>query len=126
MKKILLALAVLGAFAGTASAVTVEVSTIYLRRRHEHRAQQLRRHCRQSLRRERRCPAGDASDHAAVDHLLRSASPRQRGSGRPVGQFQIEHRFNPDTGRQNQTPPWNGRSYRPATAPLLGSSSTWP
>jgi predicted porin len=115
MKKSLVALAVLGAFAGAASAqssVTVYgVLDLALKKGN----------------------GGTSSNAGALGaskawNMSQSTTSRLgfRGSedmgGGLSAQFQIEHRFNPDTGAQNDaTTFWNGRSYVQLTSKAMGS-----
>ncbi|MFT3666599.1 porin [Piscinibacter sp.] len=115
MKKSLLALAVLGAFAGTAAAQSSV--TIYGL-------------VDMSIAKRNDCspcavnpgaPGNEAwtMQQSSVSRLGFRAN-EDLGGGLSA-QFQIEHRFNPDTGAQNQTPFWNGRSYVQLTSAAAGS-----
>jgi predicted porin len=105
MKKSLLALAVLGAFAGAAAAqssVTIYgVIDMSVAKRND---------CSPCAVN----PGAPSSDAWTVQQSTTSRlgfrGNEDLGGGMSA-QFQIEHRFNPDTGAQNQTPFWNGRSY---------------
>ncbi|WP_298828788.1 porin [uncultured Piscinibacter sp.] len=115
MKKSLLALAVLGAFAGTASAqssVTIYgVLDMSIAKRND---------CSP-------CAVNPGSPSSDAWTMQQSTTSRLgfRGNedlgGGLSAQFQIEHRFNPDTGAQNQAPFWNGRSYVQLTSAAAGS-----
>jgi len=115
MKKSLLALAVLGAFAGTAAAQSSV--TIY-------------GVLDQSIAKRNDCnpcavnPGAPGSDAWTMQQSTTSRlgfrGNEDLGGGLSA-QFQIEHRFNPDTGAQNQTPFWNGRSYVQLTSAAAGS-----
>lgn len=115
MKKSLLALAVLGAFAGTAAAQSSV--TIY-------------GVLDQSIAKRNDCspcavnPGAPGSD-AWVMQQSTTSRLGFRGNedlgGGLSAQFQIEHRFNPDTGAQNQAPFWNGRSYVQLTSASAGA-----
>ncbi len=117
MKKSLLALAVLGAFAGAASAQSSV--TIYGL-------------LDQSVQ---RTNGGTAPNDGAVQgaagraYNLRASSQSRLGfrgnedlGGGLSAQFQIEHRFDPDTGNTVAGSPfWQGRSYLQLTSSTLGS-----
>ncbi|MGE4051117.1 MAG: porin [Piscinibacter sp.] len=115
MKKSLLALAVLGAFAGTAAAqssVTIYgVLDMSIAKRND---------CSP-------CAVNPGAPGSDAWTMQQSTTSRLgfRGNedlgGGLSAQFQIEHRFNPDTGAQNQTPFWNGRSYVQLTSASAGS-----
>ena len=115
MKKSLLALAVLGAFAGTAAAqssVTIYgVVDMSIAKRND---------CNP-------CAVNPGAPGSAAWTMQQSTTSRLgfRGNedlgGGLSAQFQIEHRFNPDTGAQNQTPFWNGRSYVQLTSATAGA-----
>ena len=114
MKKSLLALAVLGAFAGAASAqssVTIYgVVDMSIAKSNGGTAVN---------------PGTPGTSKAWT--LQQSTTSRLgfRGNedlgGGLSAQFQFEHRFNPDTGAQNQTNFWNGRSYVQLTSAAAGS-----
>ncbi len=115
MKKSLLALAVLGAFAGVASAQSSV--TIY-------------GVLDQSVAKRNDCSPCAINPGAPANTawtLQQSTTSRLgfRGNedlgGGLSAQFTIEHRFNPDTGTQNQTPFWNGRSFVQLTSSAAGS-----
>ena len=117
MKKSLVALAVLGAFAGTASAQSSV--TIY-------------GVVDMSLAKTNNTGAGFAPNPGAPANnaytLQQSTTSRLgfRGTedmgGGLSAQFQIEHRFNPDTGAQNSAAAfWNGRSFVQLTSAGVGS-----
>ena len=115
MKKSLLALAVLGAFAGTAAAqssVTIYgVLDMSIAKRND---------CSP-------CAVNPGAPGSEAWTMQQSTTSRLgfRGNedlgGGLSAQFQIEHRFNPDTGAQNQTPFWNGRSYVQLTSASAGA-----
>ena len=115
MKKSLLALAVLGAFAGTAAAqssVTIYgVLDMSIAKRND---------CSP-------CAVNPGAPGSDAWTMQQSTISRLgfRGNedlgGGLSAQFQIEHRFNPDTGAQNQTPFWNGRSYVQLTSASAGA-----
>jgi predicted porin len=115
MKKSLLALAVLGAFAGTAAAqssVTIYgVLDMSIAKRND---------CSP-------CAVNPGAPGSDAWTMQQSTTSRLgfRGNedlgGGLSAQFQIEHRFNPDTGAQNQTPFWNGRSYVQLTSATAGA-----
>jgi len=115
MKKSLLALAVLGAFAGTAAAqssVTIYgVLDMSIAKRND---------CSP-------CAVNPGAPGSDAWTMQQSTTSRLgfRGNedlgGGLSAQFQIEHRFNPDTGAQNQTPFWNGRSYVQLTSASAGA-----
>ena len=117
MKKSLVALAVLGAFAGSASAQSSV--TIY-------------GVLDMSLAKTNSTGAGFASNPGAPGNnaytLQQSTTSRLgfRGTedmgGGLSAQFQIEHRLNPDTGAQNSAGAfWNGRSFVQLTSAGVGS-----
>jgi len=118
MKKSLLALAVLGAFAGTASAqssVTIYgVLDMSIAKNSCGDPGQL-------------CAVNPGAPAGKVWTMQQSTTSRLgfRGNedlgGGLSAQFQIEHRFNPDTGAQNQTPFWNGRSYVQLSSAAAGA-----
>ena len=115
MKKSLLALAVLGAFAGTASAQSSV--TIYGLRRPGHRQGQ-RRHRRQP-RRQRHVRGLDKCKQ--VDGLA-SRLPWQRRPGwRPVGSVPDRTPLHAGRRRAQPTPFWDGRSYVQLTSAAAGS-----
>ncbi len=115
MKKSLLALAVLGAFAGTAAAqssVTIYgVLDMSIAKRND---------CSP-------CAVNPGAPGSDAWTMQQSTTSRLgfRGNedlgGGLSAQFQIEHRFNPDTGAQNQAPFWNGRSYVQLTSASAGA-----
>lgn len=115
MKKSLLALAVLGAFAGTASAqssVTIygvlDMSIA-------------KNNCTTNCAVNPGAPAGEAwTMQQSTTSRLGFRGNEDLGGGLSA-QFQIEHRFNPDTGAQNQTPFWNGRSYVQLSSAAAGA-----
>ncbi len=118
MKKSLLALAVLGAFAGTAAAqssVTIYgVVDMSIAKNNCNSATKL-------------CAVNPGAPTSDAWTMQQSTTSRLgfRGNedlgGGLSAQFQIEHRFNPDTGAQNQAPFWNGRSYVQLTSAAAGS-----
>ncbi|MGD9835383.1 MAG: porin [Piscinibacter sp.] len=116
MKKSLLALAVLGAFAGTAAAqssVTIYgVLDMSIAKGND---------CSPCAINPGR-PAGDAwTMQQSTTSRLGFRGNEDLGGGLSA-QFQIEHRFNPDTGAQNSsTTFWNGRSYVQLTSASAGS-----
>lgn len=115
MKKSLLALAVLGAFAGTAAAqssVTIYgVLDMSIAKRND---------CSPCAVNPG-APANDAwTMQQSTTSRLGFRGNEDLGGGLSA-QFQIEHRFNPDTGAQNQTPFWNGRSYVQLTSASAGA-----
>ncbi len=115
MKKSLLALAVLGAFAGTAAAqssVTIYgVVDMSIAKRND---------CNPCAVNPG-APANDAwTMQQSTTSRLGFRGNEDLGGGLSA-QFQIEHRFNPDTGAQNQTPFWNGRSYVQLTSAAAGA-----
>ncbi len=118
MKKSLLALAVLGAFAGTASAqssVTIYgVLDMSIAKNSCGDPGQL---CAVNPG----APAGKAwTMQQSTTSRLGFRGNEDLGGGLSA-QFQIEHRFNPDTGAQNQTPFWNGRSYVQLSSAAAGA-----
>jgi predicted porin len=117
MKKSLLALAVLGAFAGTASAqssVTIYGVIDMSIAKDNCGAPQV-------------CAVNPGAPTGKAWTMQQSTTSRLgfRGNedlgGGLSAQFQIEHRFNPDTGAQNQTPFWNGRSYVQLSSAAAGA-----
>ena len=119
MKKSLLALAVLGAFAGTASAqssVTI-YGVVDMSIARNNCVATAANPCAVNAG----APAGDAwTMQQSTTSRLGFRGNEDLGGGLSA-QFQIEHRFNPDTGAQNQTPFWNGRSYVQLTSAAAGS-----
>ena len=119
MKKSLLALAVLGAFAGTASAqssVTI-YGVVDMSIARNNCVATAAKPCAVNAG----APAGDAwTMQQSTTSRLGFRGNEDLGGGLSA-QFQIEHRFNPDTGAQNQTPFWNGRSYVQLTSAAAGS-----
>jgi len=117
MKKSLLALAVLGAFAGTASAqssVTIYGVLDMSIAKDNCSATTV---CAVNPG----APAGDAwTMQQSTTSRLGFRGNEDLGGGLSA-QFQIEHRFNPDTGAQNQTPFWNGRSYVQLSSAAAGA-----
>ena len=117
MKKSLLALAVLGAFAGTAAAqssVTIYgVLDMSI--------------AKNNCGAPSACAVNPGAPAGKAWTMQQSTTSRLgfRGNedlgGGLSAQFQIEHRFNPDTGAQNQTPFWNGRSYVQLTSAAAGA-----
>src|SRR5688500_4625327 len=114
MKKSLLALAVLGAFAGAASAQSSV--TIY-------------GSLDMALMKSNGGTAGNNGNPNGTNKawtLNQSNGSRLgfRGNedlgGGLSAQFQIEHRFNPDTGNQTSTPFWAGRSYVQLSSASMG------
>ena len=117
MKKSLLALAVLGAFAGVASAqssVTIfGVLDLAISRGNGGTA------------------AGDSNPGAngtSKAYLMRQSAASRLGfrgtedmGGGLSAQFNIEHRFTPDNGNTTATPFWAGRSYVQLTSAAVGS-----
>lgn len=117
MKKSLLALAVLGAFAGTASAqssVTIYGVLDMSIAKDNCGAPSV-------------CAVNPGTPTGTAWTMQQSTTSRLgfRGNedlgGGLSAQFQIEHRFNPDTGAQNQTPFWNGRSYVQLSSAAAGA-----
>ena len=123
MKKSLLALAVLGAFAGTAAAqssVTIygvlDMSIA-------------KTNCVTDTvgANAKACAVNPGQPGSEAWTMQQSTTSRLgfRGNedlgGGLSAQFQIEHRFNPDTGAQNQTPFWNGRSYVQLSSAAAGA-----
>jgi predicted porin len=117
MKKSLVALAVMGAFAGTATAQSSV--TIYGL-------------VDMSLAKTNNTGAGYAVNPGAPGnnaYTLQQSSTSRLGfrgtedlGGGLSAQFQIEHRFNPDTGAVNSaTSFWNGRSFVQLTSAAMGS-----
>jgi predicted porin len=117
MKRSLLALAVLGAFAGTASAqssVTIYGVLDMSIAKDNCKATQV---CAVNPG----APTGDAwTMQQSTTSRLGFRGNEDLGGGLSA-QFQIEHRFNPDTGAQNQTPFWNGRSYVQLSSAAAGA-----
>jgi len=117
MKKSLLALAVLGAFAGVASAQSSV--TIY---------GVLDMSVAKSNGGTALNPGAPGTAGSSKAWTLQQSTTSRLGfrgnedlGGGLSAQFQIEHRFNPDTGAQNQTNFWNGRSFVQLTSAAVGS-----
>ena len=119
MKKSLLALAVLGAFAGTASAQSsVTIYGVLDMSITKNGCGDPGQVCAVN-------PGTSANGKAWTMQQSTTSRLGFRGNedlgGGLSAQFQIEHRFNPDTGAQNQTPFWNGRSYVQLSSAAAGA-----
>jgi len=117
MKKSLLALAVLGAFAGTASAQ----SSVTIYGVLDMSIAKANQKAGTTYAVNPGAPAGDVwTMQQSTTSRLGFRGNEDLGGGLSA-QFQIEHRFNPDTGAQNQTPFWNGRSYVQLSSAAAGA-----
>ncbi|MBP6542295.1 MAG: porin [Piscinibacter sp.] len=117
MKKSLLALAVLGAFAGTASAQ----SSVTIYGVLDMSIAKANQKAGTAYAVNPGAPAGDVwTMQQSTTSRLGFRGNEDLGGGLSA-QFQIEHRFNPDTGAQNQTPFWNGRSYVQLSSAAAGA-----